>query len=320
VRERRKFVSVREMVLLLLLGVLWGIPFALTKVGLESIPPVTLTALRISLAAVVLWLVAFLLKRKLLVRPNYFIGFLTQGCVSCVIPYTFIALGQRSVDSGVAAILNSTTPLFVYLINMTWTHEEQIALSRLSGALVGLGGVVLVVGASALLGLRVELGGQVAILVATVSSAISAVHGRRFTDVAPEVAAASTLTCAALVLVPLSFLLDEPWHIVPSSRSLVALVANAVLATALGFVLYFRLIRTLGSMSTSSTSYLKPVVSVLIGGALLNEPFTLTLGIGLVAVLLGIAAINGLSVFLLLSGAVEYCTEVLFRKKAKSRN
>lgn len=282
-----------EVALLLLLGILWGIPYALTKIALETIPPVTLVAARVSLAAATLWIIAILLGRKVPKRWDIAGRLFIQGGVACVIPYTLIAFGQQSVDSALAAILNSTTPLFVCLISVMWTHHEPLTFGRLSGVAVGLGGVVMIAGASALLGLGRETASQAAILLATLSSAVSVIHGRRFSDLAPEVAAAGTLTCAAIVLVPLCFLVEAPLHVEPSAASFAALLGNAIIATAFGFVVYFRLIRTVGSMGTASIGYLKPGVGVLIGCALMGEALTWTLALGLLAILSGVAAING---------------------------
>lgn len=283
--------SQSEFVLLLLLGLLWGIPYALTKISLETIPPITMVAARVSVAAAVLWVVAILLGRKVPKRWDFTRHVFFQGGI-CVISYTLIAFGQRSVDSALAAILNSSTPLFVCLIGLVWAHREPMTVGRLSGAVVGLGGVVLIVGASALAGLGRPTVGQIAIILATLSSAVSVIHGRRFTEVAPEVVAAGMLTCAAIVLLPLSLVIEAPWHSAPSIASLTALLVNAVVATAVGFVVYFRLIHTIGSMGTASAGYLKPGVGVLIGCALLGEPFTWTMALGLVAILCGVAAIN----------------------------
>lgn len=289
-----------ELGLLLLLGFLWGIPFALTKISLETIPPVTLTAARVSLAAAVLWFIAILSGRKFPRRWDLAGRLFIQGGVACVLPYTLIAYGQQSVDSSLAAILNSTTPLFVCLISMTSMHLEPITMRRLSGAMVGLSGVVLIVGATALFGLGRPSFGQMAIILATLSSAISVVHGRRFIEVAPEVVAAGTLTSAAIVLVPLCFLMESPLSISPSAASTMALFGNAVGATALGFAIYFRLIRTIGSMGTSSTSYLKPAVGVLLGCLWLGENLTWTMILGLMAILFGVATINGINLVPLL--------------------
>lgn len=281
-----------EFALLVSLGILWGIPYALTKISLTTIPPMTLVAGRVSIAAATLWIIVVLSGCKIPERKELIARLFVQGCIACVLPYTLIAYGQQSVDSALAAVLNSTAPLFVCLISLSWTRHEPITRERLFGVTIGLGGVVLIAGASALGGLGRATVGQAAIVTATISSAISVIHGRRFATVPPEVAAAGTLTCAAIVLVPLCFVVEAPLNSVPSAASVIALLVNAVVATAFGFVIYFRLIRTIGSIGTASVGYLKPAVGVLIGCALMGESMTWTTVIGLAAILLGVAAIH----------------------------
>jgi len=281
-----------EFLLLLLLGVLWGIPYALTKVSLTTIPPLTMVAARVSLAAVALWFVVFMLGNTRPKRADFVPRLFVQGCLSCLLPYTLIAIGQRSVDSALAAILDSTTPLFVFFISLVWTRHEAISLGKLFGVSIGLAGVVLLAGAGALLGLGHAAFGQAAIVLATMTSAVSVIHGRRFDDVAPEITAAGTLTSAAIVLLPLSLLVERPFQSIPSAASITALLANAFLATALGFVLYFRLIQTIGSVGTASVGYLKLAVAVLIGCVLMGEVLTWTMVAGLVAILMGVATIS----------------------------
>ena len=137
-----------------------------------------------------------------------------------------------------------------------------------------------------------QLAGQVAILLAAVSLALAVVYGRRFTAIPPEVTAAGMLTWAAILLVPLAFAVERPLDLLPSPESLMALIVNGVFATAVGFVLYFRLIRTLGPMGTSSVGYLKTAVGVLIGCAVFGETFTTPLAAGLVGIVIGVIAIN----------------------------
>jgi drug/metabolite transporter (DMT)-like permease len=286
-----------EFALLVLLGILWGIPYALTRISLTTIPPLTLVAARVSIAAAMLWIIVVILGYKIPERKEFIARLFVQGCIACVLPYTLVAIGQQSVESALAAILNSTTPLFVCLISVTLTRHEPMTLGRLFGVTVGLGGVIVIAGASALVGLGRATAGQSAIMLATISSAISVIHGRRFATVAPEVAAAGTLTCAAIVLVPLCFVVEAPLHCVPSAASVTALLINAVVATAFGFVVYFRLIRTIGSMGTASVGYLKPAVGVLIGCALMGESLTWTAATGLAAILLGVAAIHQMDSF-----------------------
>ncbi len=278
--------------LLVLLGVLLGIPYALTKISQTTIPPLTGVALRLLIAAIVLWIFVLTSRAKLSTLKDYIPRLLVQGCISCAIPYTLIAYGQTSVNSALAAILNSTTPLFVCLISLLWTQSEPLKSSRMVGVSAGLAGVVMIAGANSLAGLGKDAFGQAAIILATVSSAVAAIQGRRFNDVPPELAAAGTLTCGALVLVPLCFVVDAPLHFTPSAGSIVALLVNAIFATALRSVIYFRLLRTIGSVGTTSVSYLKPAIAVLIGFALMGEALTWTTMLGLLAILFGVAVIN----------------------------
>ena len=281
-----------EFALLMLLGILLGIPYALTKITLATIPPITMVAARVSLAAIVLWILVFALKCKLPKRKGLIPRLFIQGCLACILPYTLLAFGQRSVDSALAAILNSTTPLFVCVINLIWARHETLTFGRLLGVSLGLAGCILIAGASALSGLGQSTFGQAAIILATLASATSVIHGRRFSDIPPEITAAGALTFATLVLVPLCFVVEAPLQSSPSAASVMALLVNAVFVTAFGFVIYFRLIQTIGSMGTASASYLKPIVGVLIGYTFMSELLTWTGAAGLTAVLSGVAAIN----------------------------
>jgi drug/metabolite transporter (DMT)-like permease len=277
---------------ILLLGVLWGTPYALTKISLQTIPPLTVVTARLCIAALVLWLIALLLYRRIPATWNFAGRILVQGMLSCVAPYTLLAFGQQAVDSGLAAVLNSTAPLFVCLINLLWTRDENLTSRKISGVISGFVGVVGLAGATALSGLGQEILSQTLIVLAAASSALSAIYGRRFQSVAPEVVAAGTLTSAAVILLPFCLVFEQPWQLSPSAPSVAAVVVNAVVATALGFVVYFKLLRTVGSVATASTSYLKPAVGVLIGVALLGEPLTWPFIVALLAILGGIAAIN----------------------------
>jgi len=275
-----------------LLGLLWGMPYALTKIALSTIQPISLVAGRVLLAAVALWLFVIIRRCTMPRLLDFVPAIILQGVIACVIPYTLIAYGQKTIDSGLAAILNSVTPVFVCLISSVWTRHERLTAFRWLGIAVGLGGVVLVAGATALLGLGRTLPGQGAIVLATFSSALSAIYGRRFINVVPEVTAAGTLSIATLVMVPLCLVLEQPFHTAPSMASLLAIGINGVAATALGFTLYFRLIRTLGSMGVASVGYLKPGFGVLIACTFLDERLTWPMIGGLIAILAGVAILN----------------------------
>ena len=291
-RADSKAIAPFEIFLLLLLGILWGMPYALNKIALSTIPPITMTAVRVALAAAALWILVFASGCKLPDRLEVVARLFVQGLIGCVVPYTLIALGQQSVDSALASILNSTGPLFICVIGFLGDGRETPTVPRLFGIIIGLSGVVIITGASAFAGLGHASLGQAAILLATLSSAFGAIHARRFIAIAPEIVAAGTLSSAALLLIPLALLLESPLRVVPSTPAVAALLINAIIATALGFIVYFRLIRTLGSMGTTSVGYLRPGVGILIGCVLLGEKLTWSIACGLILILIGVATIN----------------------------
>src|ERR1051326_779834 len=291
-RQPHKTSSLLDYSLIAVLGILLGIPYALTKITQTTIPPLTGVAARVLLAAIALWIVVLVSKVKLGSLKGYLPLLFVQGCLSCVIPYALIAYGQLSVDSALAAILNSTTPLFVCLISLLWVRQELLSFNRLLGVSAGLVGVSIIAGVNSLHGLGKDTLGQTAIILATACSAVAAIQGRRLNDIAPGLAAAGTLTFGAIVLVPLSFIVDAPLHVAPSRGSIIALLINAFLATALRSVIYFRLLRTIGSMGTTSAGYLKPAVGVLIGCTILGESLTWVAMIGFLTIFVGVAMIN----------------------------
>lgn len=278
--------------LIVILGILLGIPYALTKISQTTIPPLTGVAARVLLAAIALWIVVLLSKVKLSSLKRYIPLLFVQGLISCVIPYVLIAYGQLSIDSALAAILNSTTPLFVCFISLLWARQELLSLNRLFGVLAGLVGVIMIAGVNSLHGLGRDALGQAAIILATACSAVAAIQGRRLNDVAPGLAAAGTLTCGAIILVPLALVVDTPLHVAPSIGSFIALCINALVATALRSVIYFRLLRRVGSMGTASAGYLKPAVGVLVGCTVMGESLTWIAMLGLSVIFVGVAMIN----------------------------
>ncbi|HEY1980176.1 MAG TPA: DMT family transporter [Xanthobacteraceae bacterium] len=277
---------------MLLLGILWGMPYALNKIALASIPPVTMTAARVALAAAALWILVFTNGCKWPDQRGVAARLFVQGLIGCVAPYTLIAFGQQSVDSALASILNSTGPLFICLIGLVTSRREAPTIRGFFGMIIGLAGVVVITGTGAFTGLRHASLGQLAILLATLSSAFGAIHARRFIAIAPEIVAAGTLTSSAFLLMPLALVVESPLQAAPSALAVAALLTNAIVATALGFVVYFRLIRTIGSFGTTSVGYLRPGVGVLIGCAMLGERITWPISCGLVLILIGVATIN----------------------------
>ncbi|MDA0158905.1 EamA family transporter [Solirubrobacter ginsenosidimutans] len=280
---------------LLLLGVLatlWGASYSFIKVGVETIPPVTLIAARTLIAGTLLLGVLAVRGQRLPTRSGLWWRFLVQACLNSVVPFTLIAWAELTVDAGLATILNSTSPIFAFLLTAAVTRHEPATGRKLLGVVAGMAGVCLIVGVEALHGLGEASAAQLAIVAATVCYAGAAVFGRGFAGVDPMLPAAGSMLCGAAILVPASLVVDRPWTLAPSTVSLLALLALSAFSTALAFVIYFRLVQTLGSVATTAQAYLRVPVGVVIGVLFLGETPTAVAWIGLICVVTGAAAMT----------------------------
>jgi drug/metabolite transporter (DMT)-like permease len=281
-----------ELALLLLLATLWGASYTFIKLGVATIPPVTLIAARTAIAGVLLLLVMRARGLRLPRDAATWWRFLFQACLNSVIPWTLIAWGERSLDAGLATILNSTSPIFTFFLTLAITRHETPGLRKLFGVAAGMAGICLIVGAQAFDGLGEQLAAQMATVVAAICYAGGAVFSRGFRDLDPMAPAAGSLLCGAAILVPVSLVVDQPWTLAPSLSSMLALLALAVFSTALAFVIYFRLIQRLGSVGTTAQAYLRVPIGVALGVMFLGETLSPTAWIGLGCVVMGVAAMT----------------------------
>jgi drug/metabolite transporter (DMT)-like permease len=290
--QSRNPVIAVELTLLLLLATLWGGSYTFIKLGVATIPPITLIAARTLIAGLLLLIVTRWRGLSLPKDAATWWRFLFQACLNSVIPWTLIAWGERSLDAGVATILNSTSPIFTLFLMLAIGRQQTLRLRELFGVVAGMAGICLIVGVQAYNGLGEQLAAQVAIVAATICYAGGAIFSRGFKGLDPMAPAAGSLLCGAAILTPISLLLERPWTIAPSASSVLALFALAVFSTGLAFVIYFRLIQTLGSVGTTSQAYLRVPIGVVIGVLFLGESVTSTGWIGLGCVVIGVAAMT----------------------------
>lgn len=281
-----------ELALLVLLAALWGASYTLIKIGVESIPPVTLIAGRTALAAGALIAVARARCLEMPIDAATWRRFFVQAGLNSVIPFTLIAWAEQFVDAGLATILNSSAPVFVFVLTSLTARRQAATRRQLFGVIAGMIGVVLIVGTQALSGVGRQLAAQLAIVAATLCYAGAALFGRSFRGLDPMVPAAGSLLCGTLVLVPLSLAVDHPWTLAPSGRSILALIGLATFSTALALTLYFRLLQTLGSAGATAQAYLRVPIGVAISLAVLGEALEPTALIGLACVIAGVAAMT----------------------------
>lgn len=281
-----------ELLLLLALATLWGASYTFIKIGIETIPPVTLIAARTLIAGALLLAV---LRWRGLSLPRdaaTWRRFLFQACLNSVVPFTLIAWAEQTIDAGIASILNATTPIFAFLMTALITRHEAVTARKLVGIVAGMTGISLIIGMEALGGLGEQLLPQLAVVLATVCYAGAAIFGRSFKGLDPMMPAAGSLIAGAALLIPVSLVVDRPWTLAPSTESLLALLGLAVFSTALAFAIYFRLIQTLGSVGATAQAYLRVPIGVAIGALFLGERLSDTAWIGLGCVIVGVAAMT----------------------------
>lgn len=288
--------TVRDWSLLIILSVLWGGSFFFVGVAVKELPPLTIVVLRVALAAAALLAFVRLSGRRLPRSGRVWAAFLGMGLMNNVIPFTLIVWAQGHVASGVASILNATTPLFAVIVAHHLTTDEKMTGGRLAGVLLGLIGVTAMVGGAALRSFDVDAAAHFACLGAAASYAIAGVFGRRFKamGLTPMVTAAGQLTVSSVVLLPAMLIVDRPWTLaVPSAATVAALLGLALLSTALAYSLYFRILASAGATNLLLVTFLIPMSAILLGILLLGEALQARHLIGMALVGAGLVAIDG---------------------------
>lgn len=285
--------SATEWALLALLALLWGSVFLFTALALRGFGPFTLVLCRVGLGALVLVAYVYLSGRRIPADPRLWRDFLVIGALQNLIPYTLIAWGQTAIDSGVAAILNATTPLFTIVLAHFLTADERMTANRVAGLVLGFCGVVVLVGPAALAGLGAQGLGQLAVLAAALSYAAAAVYGRRLAGVPPAVIAAGMLVAATALMVPFAIVIERPWTARPDAVAWAALAGLAMFCTAFAFLVYFRLLAAAGATNTLLSTFLIPPSALVLGIVVLGEAPQWTAFSGMALILVGLAAVDG---------------------------
>ena len=281
-----------ELLLLLALATCWGASYTFIRVGVATIPPITLIAARTLIAGLVLLAIIRWRGLNLPREAATWKRFLIQSCLNSAIPFTLIAWAEQTVDAGLATILNSTTPIFAFLIAAFLLRSEPLTGRKLFGVIAGMAGICLIIGLDALHGMGRQLLPQLSVVAASICYACAALFGRNFKGLDPMMPAAGSLLCGAALLIPASLIVEHPWQNAPSTASILALLGLSVVSTALAFSIYFRLIQTLGSVGTTAQAYLRVPIGVGIGVIFLGEPLSPTAAIGLVCVVAGVMAMT----------------------------
>lgn len=285
--------GMREWGLLLTLAGLWGSSFFFIKILVATIPPFTVVLARVGLAALVLHLI-LLVQRRPMHRALPWRQFLVMGLFNNVIPFSLIAWGETRIGSGLTSILNAMTPVFTVIIAHLFTHNERLSTNRALGVVTGVGGVVILIGPTALSGLgSADLFGEIACLLAAASYGLAGVYGRRFKGLAPMQVATGQFSAATLIMLPIAAT-EHFWTLPPPTWSAWGAIACMTLVcTVIAYILYFEILARAGATNVALVTLLVPAIALLLGYFILNETLHRTSLIGMTLIGISLVIIDG---------------------------
>lgn len=285
-----------EWSLLLTLSLLWGGSFFFNAIALSALPPFVVVAARVTLGALLLYAAVRTIGARMPTDARSWRAFAVMGLLNNVLPFSLIAWGQTSIASGLASILNATTPLFTVIVAHALTRDERLTPASVVGTIIGLAGVAVMIGIDTLADAGGHVLAELAVLAASVSYALSAVYARGFArrGVPPLVSATGQITVAAVVMVPAALIVAPPWTLaLPGPEVFAALVGLGALSTFVAYIIYYRILATAGSVNLMLVTFLIPVTAILLGALILGERLSVHHFIGMAAIGVGLATIDG---------------------------
>ena len=280
--------------LVVTLSVLWGGSFFFGQVALAELSPFIVVLGRVGIAALALLVLVHVMGHRMPASAGIWGAFFAMGAINNFIPFSLILWGQTQITSGLASILNATTPLFAVVLAHVLTRDEKLTPGRMMGVFAGVAGVAVMIGAEALQGLTSNVLAQIAILGAALSYTFAGIFGRRFTGLPPLVIATGQVTASTVLILPVALILDQPWTLpMPGAVTWGALAGIALLSTALAYIIYFRILAASGATNLMLVTFLIPVSAILLGGLILGEQLEPKHFVGMALIGLGLALIDG---------------------------
>jgi len=285
--------ATREWVLLIVLSILWGGSFFFAEVALRDLGPLSIVCGRVSLAALALLAFVYLSGKQMPWDWISWRQFFVMGGLNNIIPFSLIVWGQSHIDSGLASVLNATTPLFTVALAHMLTTDEKISLNKGLGIVFGIIGVAVLIGPDALDNLDGQAWGKIAILGAAISYSFAGIYGRRLSRHPTSVAAAGMLVGSGLMMVPLALIFENPLQASPDMATWGSVLAIALLSTSVAYLIYFHILAKAGATNLLLVTFLVPVSALLLGVFILGERLSSNAIIGMMLIFAGLAAVDG---------------------------
>lgn len=280
-------------ILLIALSLLWGGSFLSARIAAPHVPPLTLVLVRVALAAAALHLLLAALGRRMPTDRRSLVDYAGMGILNNIIPFALIFYGTATIGAGLASILNATTPILTAIVFHLFTRDDRLNPAKTVGVILGFAGVAVMIGPSALGSLGDHFLAEAAIIGAAASYAFSTLWARRFRGRDPRETACGQLTASTVLCLPLALAVDRPWTLaVPPAEVVAAVLFLALIATALAYVMFFRILTVAGS-NVQMVTFLVPVSAILLGWLILAETLSLRAFAGMLLIACGLVANDG---------------------------
>jgi len=285
-----------DWTLLLLLSMLWGGSFFFSKVAVAALPPLTIVFMRFSAGALLVY--AYARARSVAIPTDIgsWLSFAGMGLFNNLIPASLIVWGQTTIPSGLASIIIATTPIFSMIAIRLSSADERLNPAKILGMVLGLVGVCVLFQIGTAHAANASSKGIIACLGASAAYGCANALGKRFRrlGIAPVAGAMGQMTTTAIMALPVMLALETPWKLAAPSVAVWASMAGlAVLSTALGYVVFFRILASAGAINISLVTLLIPVTAVVLGSAVLGERISTDRLAGMLLIALGLIAIDG---------------------------
>ncbi len=281
-----------DWLIFLLLGLFWGSSYLFIKLAVDDFGTFTLVALRLIVGAILLWLVIRIAGQRLPRDRRLYGHLVVMSIINITIPFLLITWAEQSVESSLAAILTSPVPLFAIVLSAIFLPDEPMRVNGLIGLVVGFIGVVIIT-SRGLTGTGSSVVGQIALLGAALSYAAGAVYSRRnVRGVPPMIPAVFQVTFAAVIVGVCAILLERPWEARPDAVAVFSILWLGILGSGVAYLILFRLFAHWGATRTTLVAYLLPIVGIVLGYLVLQEPVDARLLVGTALVIAGVALVN----------------------------
>ncbi len=282
-----------NLLLLLILGSIWGTSFLFIKIIVGEVGPLTLVSGRLMTATLLIWLLLHLRRIPVPRGRKLWTTYAVLGLLNGALPYALISWGEQYIASGWAALLQSMTPIFTILLAHLLTRDDRITAPKAFGVALGFGGIGVLMWPELQDGLSASFLGMVAVVAAAASYALASIFARRHLQgEAPIASAAGQFTMGLAYILPLAFIFERPLTISPSWTALGSWITLSVLGTVVAYILYFVLLERTSATFTTMVTYIVPINGLILGSLILHEPLSPMVLISLGAVLGGVLLVR----------------------------